>query len=441
MKDLKSNVYVKLGIIGLLCIILLLPTTLIKGLIYERKFKQKEALEEIISKQGERQVISGPFISIPFQESIINSEGDTILLNGDKDDLIHFLPEKLHIQSQVVPEKKNRGIFDIVTFNSKNVLSGTFNMPDPKSLGIDPSHCLFEKATINLGISDLKGVQNQVEINWDGEKHRLESGLSNTNLVSSGLHVPVKIEPDKEGNYQFSFQVDLKGNEELSFLPLGKETKAHMESTWPDPKLSGNFVSDHRETSEDGFVADWNILQINRNYPQQWIGKKYSIKKSNFGAEFMITVDNYTRSMRVAKYSILFIGLTFMLFFMVEVMAKKFIHPVQYLLVGFALVVFYILLLSISEHMAFNPAYLIASSMTVILISSYAFAILKSKNVSVLLFVLMSMMYGFIFVIIQLESLAMLIGSLTSFIALTLLMFSTRKINWYDIQLGKKELS
>tara|TARA_B110001452_G_scaffold227429_1_gene202332 strand:- start:106 stop:705 length:600 start_codon:yes stop_codon:yes gene_type:complete len=198
------------------------------------------------------------------------------------------------------------------------------------------------------------------------------------------------------------------------------------------------YLPDERTVSSTGFNSKWNILHLNRNYPQEWIGNDYGIDSSSFGTDLLLPVDNYKKSYRVARYAILFLVLTFITFFFVEIMSKVFIHPIQYLLVGIAIIVFYTLLLSISEHIKFNLAYIIASILTISLVSLYTFSILKSKQIGLLIFGILLIMYSFIFTIIQLEDYALLIGSLGMFTILCIVMYYSRKIDWYNIKLGKE---
>ena len=198
-------------------------------------------------------------------------------------------------------------------------------------------------------------------------------------------------------------------------------------------------MPDERTISEEGFKSSWNILHLNRNFPQEWIGDKYDINSSSFGTDLLLPVDNYKKSYRVARYAILFLVLTFITFFFVEIMKKVFIHPIQYLLVGIAIIVFYTLLLSLSEHIKFNLAYIVASILTISLVSLYTIAILKSKQIGFLIFGILLIMYSFIFTIIQLEGYALLIGSLGMFTILGIVMYYSRKIDWYKIKLGAEQ--
>ena len=199
----------------------------------------------------------------------------------------------------------------------------------------------------------------------------------------------------------------------------------------------GNFLPDERDISETGFSANWNVLHLNRNYPQTWRANDYKVQGSEFGTNLLLPVDNYKKAYRVTKYAVLFIALTFMVFFFVEILNKVFIHPIQYLLVGVALVVFFSLLLAFSEHMLFNLAYILSALLTLALVTMYTTAILKSRQLGLFICGILLVLYGFIFTIIQMEDYALLIGSIGIFVILAIVMYFSRKIDWYNIKIGE----
>jgi inner membrane protein len=252
-------------------------------------------------------------------------------------------------------------------------------------------------------------------------------------VVESGINATVQLDPTMDHNYIFSFDLDLKGSQLLYFTPVGKISDISMESPWKNPSFNGAFLPDSRKISNEGFSANWNVLHLNRNYPQSWIGNKHNIGESAFGVDLLLPIDNYQKSYRCIRYAILFIGFTFLVFFFIEILNKKFIHPIQYILVGFGLLVFYTLLLSISEYLNFNYAFIIASIATLILNIGYVKAILKSSKLAYFIGAMLFILYAFIFIIIQLQDLALLIGSIGIFIILGLVMYYSRKIDWYNL--------
>ena len=442
MKSLKTNIYFKIGTIFFIGLVLLIPTSMIENLIFERESTQKEAISEVSSKWANEQTISGPFISIPYTRYIKEfSKKDSTSKIVQLKEYIHILPSELKINGTINPEQRNRGIYEIVVYNSKINISGKFTNMNLSQFDIPTKEIQFDKAHLSLGIDDLRGIEKQVDLAWNNEKFSFNPGVISNDIVKSGINSAIKIDSKDSTSYNFSFNLDLKGSQLLYFTPVGKVTDVSMKSTWKNPSFNGSFLPDSRTISESGFSANWNVLHLNRNYPQSWIGSKYSIAESSFGIDLLLPVDNYQKTYRSIRYAILFIGFTFLVFFFIEVLNKKFIHPIQYILVGIALIVFYTLLLSISEHLAFNTAFIISAIASLLLIAGYVKAILKSNKLTTLISSILFILYSFIFVIIQLQDFALLIGSIGIFIILGLVMYFSRKIDWYNLNMSENDTS
>ncbi len=437
--NFKNNVMFKVVVIAALIIILQFPNALVRSLIHEREQIHQDAVLEVSEKWGNGQTLTGPYLSVPYDIYIKNERYSTDSTSSYtiSKGWIYILPEELKINGKLSPEERYRGLHDVVVYESDITLQGKFNKMDLKDLDIDFDKIHFEKAHLNVGVSDLKGIEKQIQLDWNDTTKFFNSGLSTVDIVNSGISVPVDISLEDSTEYNFSLNIDLKGSQHVFFTPLGKTTDVHLSSTWQHPSFSGEYLPDSREINANGFKAHWNILHLNRNYPQMWTGDSFKVGGSIFGADLLLAVDRYKKSDRVAKYSILFICLTFLVFFFVEILNKKYIHPIQYLLVGIALILFYTLLLSFSEHMLFSVAYLLASIMSLLLISLYTLAILKSKQVSLLMFGILTILYGFIYTIISMQDYSLLIGSIGLFQILALVMYFSRKIDWYEIKLGK----
>ncbi|HUH35813.1 MAG TPA: cell envelope integrity protein CreD [Moheibacter sp.] len=438
--NLKHNIYFKIAAIALITILLLIPTSMIKGLIHEREMTQNHAIHEVSAKWGEQQTISGPFVSIPYYKYVKEvSRKDSIEKVIKIKEYLHILPSELKISGEINPEKRHRGIYEIVVYNSQLNIEGNFNAFDFSTLDIDPQNILFDKAEFVIGINDLRGIEEQVALSWNKDQISFNPGISSTDVVDSGINALVPLDAKDSTAYHFNFNLDLKGSQLLYFTPVGKVTDIHVTSEWPNPSFNGAFLPDNREVTDQGFTAHWNVLHLNRNYPQIWIGSQHAINHSSFGIDLLLPVDNYQKTYRSIHYAILFIVFTFMVFFFIEVINKVFIHPIQYILVGVALIVFYTLLLSISEHVNFNLAFLVSASATLLLIVGYVRAILKSGKLVLLISGILTVLYAFIFVIIQLQDYALLIGSMGIFIILTLVMYFSRKIDWYHLNLKEKK--
>jgi inner membrane protein len=440
MSSLKTNIYVKILAIFFIAMMLLIPSLMILGLISEREATQNDAIREVSSKWGEAQTLSGPFLTIPYTRYLKEFSGkDSVLKIVPVKEYLHILPNELNVKADITPEKRNRGIYEIVVYNAKVKLSGNFSEIDFSKLDIPLKDIHFDKTHLTVGISDLRGIERQISLKWNGNTAAFNPGVVSAHVVSSGINAEVEFKAVDSLQCQFGLEIDLKGSQYLHFVPLGKTTDVSMQSTWANPSFNGAFLPDKRDVSEQGFTANWNILHLNRNFPQMWTENAYSVHEAAFGADLLLPVDNYQKSYRSAKYAILFIGFTFLVFFFIEVMNRIFIHPVQYILVGIALVVFFTLLLALSEHIPFNSAYFVSVAGTLFLVVGYVKAILKSWRLSGLIGGMTGILYGFIFVVIQLQDFALLMGSVGIFIILGLVMYFSRKIDWYNLNLSENE--
>lgn len=438
MKNLKGNVFFKIAIILVLILLLLIPTFMVQQLIHEREGVRQSAIREVSSKWANGQTIAGPYITVPYDRIFrtYNKETEKTDVTRTRN-YAYFLPEELKINGEIIPEKRYRGIYEVVVYESKLGLKGRFNPLTFEQIDAEAEKEIFwDKATLNLGISDLRGIEKQISLKWNDAEILFNPGTGTKDIVNSGINAEIDVSDNEQTSYAFDMKIDLKGSQHLYFTPVGKTTDVVMTSNWNTPSFTGNFLPDEREISEAGFTANWNVLHLNRNYPQVWKANTHGVRGSEFGTNLLLPVDNYKKAYRVARYAVLFITLTFMVFFFVEVLNKVFIHPIQYLLVGVALVVFFSLLLAFSEHMIFNLAYVVAALLTLILVTAYTTTILKSRQLGLLICGILLVLYGFIFTIIQLEDYALLIGSIGVFVILAIVMYFSRKIDWYNIRIG-----
>ena len=424
----------KLIILGGLVIVLLIPKLMILSLITERQKSAESAKIEVMDKWSHSQTVTGPFLLIPYNKVITDSDNTKTEIT----ETAVFLPKSLEFNGDMLPKKLNRNIYDVIVYESELRMNGIFERPDFTLLDIKPEDVLWDKAQINLAINDLRGIEEEVALTWNGKSKKFTPGLAFPAFFGNkgiSLSLPLNSKNDFQGT--FECKLKLKGSQSLMFSPIGENTSASVKSSWNDPKFTGNFLPKEREVNQSGFHAKWNVLHFNRSFPQQWILQSESnigiieIHNSDFGVELVSMADNYQKNMRSAKYGILIIIISFLLFFFFEVYSGKRIHPFQYIMAGAAIVIFYLLLLSISEHLGFNKAYLISAAAVVLLVFAYSRSFISSIKTSFGFSIALAACYGFIFVLLQLESYALLAGSLGLFAILALLMFMTRKINWY----------
>ena len=428
---IKNSVSIKIATITVLVIILLIPMSMIKSIIKERELQREKAIKEVSNKWAGNQTVLGPVLTIP----VIYEVSPNLVPNNQVTKYIHILPEKINYKTKIEPKKLNRGIYEIVVYQSDLRTNGTFTLPDLTAYN-DAKEIQLDKAFVSVGISDLKGIKNQLSLNWNGENKKIEPG-SKVNFINSGISIPINnLSTIQNKILPFNMDMKLQGSQSLSFIPVGNSTKVEIESPWDSPSFFGNFLPDDREISKEGFHANWNVLELNRNFSQVWTSdtsQDIKMKNSKFGVDLKLPMDDYQKTMRSAKYAIMTLALTFITFFLVEVLNKRKIHPLQYILIGAALCIFYILLISISEHSNFNFAYLISSTAVILLITLYSFSVVKKLPISALISFMLMIIYGFVFVILQLADYALLMGSIGLVLILGLTMFFTRNINWYTI--------
>ncbi|WP_316823400.1 cell envelope integrity protein CreD [Pedobacter gandavensis] len=433
--QLQESMGAKLFLIAILTLMLLIPSTWIQYLIEERQGRQEEAINEISAKWSGPQLIESPVLQLPYKTWIKASDAAGKSIMKDSLATIYILPESLDIQSQVKPEILHRGIFDAVVYHAKIKLTGKFSALESKKSGINPDLILWDKAKIVAGISDFKGLKSSPIIKIEGASYNAEPDFAPENLFVNNLGLLIDLQAGKNTAIQFNYEMELRGTEALNFLHLGKNSIIKVNGDWNNPSFTGAFLPESRKVTEKQFSSTWKMSNFNRSFPQQWISGQSVLtpqnkENSTFGVKFLLPVDQYQKTMRSAKYAILIILLSFISLFFIELLNKVKVNLLQYVLIGAAMIIYYTLLLSFSEQIGFDMAYFIASVATVLLVSTFIGAFLRNKKTAMAFALILSIFYGFIYVIIQLQDLALLFGSIGLFITVAALMYFSVKINW-----------
>ena len=424
---INQSITFKALVIGFLTIILLIPGIMIQDLIRERQDRSVETIEKINAKWSNAQTICGPVLTIPYTTTHMDANNKTVL----QEHTISITPENLNIDTQLFPEERYYGIYKTILYKSEIDLSGNFDKINYQKT--DNSTIHWDQAYLTIGVSDLRGITENISFTLDNKLYPVEAASNYDRLMGKILVVSLNNADTLLTGQPLNFncKIKLNGSSNINFIPIGKTSKVHVAGTWKSPGFIGNFSPEHTIT-ENGFDANWSVLRFNRSIPETWIDNQVdTFEDASFGVNLIDPVNHYQQNMRSAKYAIMFIALTFVVFFFVEILTKKRIHPIQYLLVGIALILFYSLLLSISEQINFGIAYLIASIATIGLITAYTHSIFKNKMQTGGLAAMLCMLYIFLYVVLQLEDIALLIGSVGLFIILGIIMFFSRKINWY----------
>ncbi len=448
LKPAANRSQTKLIVIAVLSLVLLIPVMLVQSVIRERQQRRNEAAADITSTWGSPQTIVGPVLIVPYRYFYTAEKEETV--NGkiirkeivlSAVDNAYFLPSDLTIDGTISPKRLHRGIYEAVVFSGSLKLSGQFPAPDWKTLKIDPKNAIWSEAILTVAIPDLRGTRGALAVQVGGRPFVMLPGAKIPGYTS-GAHAAVGGAASGGGPLDFSLALDLNGSSTIQFAPLGVRNIVALRSSWPDPKFKGSFLPTERSVAKDGFNAKWDVSYYGRSYAQLGTerggGKPEAgtINASLFGVEFLSSIDSYRNVERSTKYGILFIAMVFIAFFLFEVLALLRIHTVQYVLVGLALSLFFLILLSLSEFLPFWAAYLLATAAAIGMIVSYSAKFLGSGRRTAILASELAAVYAYLYVVLQLQDYSLLMGSALLVGSLGALMYLTRDVNWYAIDEG-----
>ena len=421
----SNRILIKGILVAILILVMLIPGVFVSNLVTEREERQEQVVNEVSNKWAGRQTIIGPVLMVPYR--VFAKSANSAVTQETK--IAYVLPDELHITGGIQPAEKKRSLYRVMLYSSDIQLTGKFGQLPLEALQIPPDAVIWNDIRLVMATGDLKGIQDQVQLNWNGSKQLLDAGIPDNKLLKQGISVPVAI--DAHGQATFSINMSLRGSNYLYFSPVGKTTEVDISANWKDPAFDGQYLPVSSDIIDKGFKAHWKILPLSRTYPQYWKDNTQDLAAGAFGVRLIQAVDGYSKTNRSVKYAILFISLTFTFFFFLEILRKRAVHPVQYILVGIALTIFYTLLLSVSEYAGFNIAYLVAAMATVSLIGMYAWSIFKSGKTAIGFTCALSALYTYIFILIQSEDYALLFGSIGLFFIIAIIMYYSRKIDWY----------
>lgn len=432
----KSIMWKVFTIIGLI-LLLLIPLYMINGVISERQQTKEQVMSEIASTWGGQQRLLGPILAVPYRTTT------TYDINGQKKALTtrkvaYVLPKQYQVNSQLKPEVRYRGIYQSVVYTSQLTAEGSFDLKAIQELDIPPECFLWKEAFITVGIPNTKGIHQRPVFKWQHQPVELLPGVNGSNFIGTGLYAPV-IASAAQDNIPFTLKLSLNGSEDLSIVPVGKQNTLQIASDWKSPSFIGPTLPTRRKVDENGFTATWEIPYFARDYSQAFTDTaqiQERMTESMVGVQLLTPVDSYRQTERAIKYGILFLVLTFSTYFLFEVIAKHRLHPFQYLLIGLDISLFYLLLLAFSEIVAFGIAYAIASFGIISAITLYSKAIVGSihKHAPTLIGSLLVILYGYLYILLQQEDMSLIFGALGLFAVLSIMMYVTRQIDWYNEQ-------
>ncbi|MCW5907367.1 MAG: cell envelope integrity protein CreD [Chitinophagales bacterium] len=423
VNKVRMSPTIRLFLIGVLILVLLIPSSMIQSLIYERQTNHDSAVNEISDKWGRQQTVTGPILAIPFDEQRKDERGQVYSVKT----YAYYLPDNLEVTGNMQSQKRHRGIYEAVLYETKLHVKGDFANGFMNVLPALPPNANFAEAKLMVGISDVRAIRNKVALGWDSSTIKAEPGVIHE-VLSSGISFPLNYSQFGNGG-NFEFDLELAGSQSLYFTPVGKNNSVNITSNWATPSFDGAFLPTNHAENKDGFTAEWKVLELNRNFVQHWNGYNDKLQGSNFGVKMWIAADEYQKSHRSVRYCVLFISLTFIFYFIIELKSGISVHPVQYLLIGLAISIFYLLLLSLSEWLGFNTSYFISAAAVTSLIALFSISVLDNKLYAIMAGVIQALLYVFLFTTLQLEDLSLLIGSIGLFVTLAILMYFSRKLN------------
>ena len=425
-------------------VMLMVPLLSIGGLVQQRQKARDLVVQEIARSAAYAQTITGPILMVPYVRTVTEQQIDgarTVLVTREVAGELRLLPQRFDLAGQLTTQERQRGIYRARIFDATNHSSGHFDVPAHFGVTSDLQSYKFGAPRLVLGISDIRGIGNALSVQANGATVAFVPGTGTT-LLSSGVQAPLTLaDTGADQGLDFAIDLPLQGTGSFQVTPLGRESHVTLRSDWPHPSFVGEYLPRSRAVSDAGFSAEWQTSYFATNAEEKLSRCAASEREPacaeftalHFGVSFIDPVDQYLKSDRAVKYGFLFIALTFAGFFLLEVLRRIAVHPVQYGLVGFALAMFFLLLLSLSEHIGFGAAYLVSASACVGLIGYYVMHVLESVGIGAAFGAVLGVLYALLYAILGSEDYALLTGSLLVFGVLALVMVLTRKVDWYAV--------
>ncbi|TDF80052.1 cell envelope integrity protein CreD [Pseudomonas sp. H9] len=442
---MNRTLSIKLGTIALLIILLLIPLLMISGLIGERQEQRDSVVQDIAQSASFAQQISGPMLVVPYRKTERRwktEDGHTFKETQQVNGHLYFLPETFELKSGISTELRSRGIYQTRLFHADNHISGQFKVPANWGISANLEDYQFEPAFLVVGISDIRGIEKSLQLQFNDQRLDFQPG-TRLGWFGGGVHVVLNsLDGKAPTQFNYAFDLSLQGTGQLHVLPVGRSSSVSMAANWPHPSFIGNYLPASRKVDAGGFSANWQTTFFSTNLEdalRQCVGNEgcEDFRSRAFGVSFIDPVDQYLKSERAIKYALLFIALTFAGFFLFEVLKNLSVHPIQYALVGVALAFFYLLLLSLSEHLGFGLAYLLSAAGCVLLIGFYLCHVLHSLPRAMGFALGLAVLYGMLYGLLSAEDYALLMGSLLLFGLLGVFMVLTRRLDWYSVGQGK----
>jgi len=447
---MQKTLVVKAALVASLFAVLLIPLQMIGGLVAERQGRQQEVVQEIAASSYGRQVFAGPFLSFPYveeyEETLTEEKKDKTVTRVEQR-RIHrtavFFPASTGLAATGTVETKSRGLFKARVFSWQAGAHGEFVFDGKFAFarGHEGSRLTVGKPFVSVALGDPRGLSAATVFRWNGKPVALERG-TNLAAIDGGVHAPVPdFDPAKPVRFEYALDFGLRGSESMAVVPLSGSTTVRLVSDWPHPSFGGRFLPlPQTKVGPGGFEASWSVSGLASAAQAQIVDAIESGRAcpaascaERLHVRFIEPIDIYSLSDRALKYGFLFVAITFGAFFAFEILKRLPIHPAQYFLVGLALATFFLLLIGLSEHIAFAAAYAAASAACVALLGFYLSAVLKSALRGISFAAILGALYSALYGLLISEDNALLLGSLLVFALLAAAMVITRRLDWYSL--------
>ncbi|MDR1084436.1 MAG: cell envelope integrity protein CreD [Deltaproteobacteria bacterium] len=471
----NSPIVGRLICLVIVSVLLLLPLEEIQSLVRTRHYNYKSVEAEIANSWGGPQTILGPMIAVPFTvlipaETVVEVDEKipgyenyptafnsrkvkkTVIEERETEITAAILPKTLDIAGRLDPEKRSRGIYDVLVYTNTLKITGTFLKSDLKSLGYKIKEINWAKAQVMVGLSDTRAFKGVSFLNLGQDEFLFVPGTGDFPLAPTGFSAETDLSGHRE-EIPFSFEIQITGYGQFMATPIAEKTTMELISTWPHPSFIGQGLPSERDISDAGFSARWSIPNLVRNYPQiidlskitpaehSDRNERRSYQESSFTSpldEFQIGVSLvepvvlYSCLDRATKYAILFISLSFLSFFLFELSSGRTgrrLHLFQYGIIGLALALFYLVVLSLAEHLGFTAAYTIGAAINIFMVGGYVALSVRTRSSAALIAFVLGFMYSILYVILNEEDLALVGGTALLVVALGALMLATKNMS------------
>lgn len=424
---------VKLALVGLVALVLIVPLLMVYALVYDREIQSQTAQQSITEGWGGRQLVTGPVLVIPWMQEVTSTE----TVNGTQTSRttqvrreLFVSPVLQSVETKIDPDRKSYAIYDSVVYES--TLSGTaqFEMPeDMRRLGVDSETLMLDQVELRFGISDPRGLDDNARVSVDGEVLQLQPG--NGPAATGGSGFSALASWDGTAPLRVEWQYGLRGSHSLDLIPRGGETEWTVNSSWQHPSFSG-FLPDTKEVGAEGFTATFEGI-TNLALGEALVATEDDAATVAASIGLVDPVDLYSQVDRAVKYGFLFIGFTFVTFLMFDIVGGARVAAAEYLLTGAGLILFFVMLLAFAEVIGFGLAYLVAAVAVIGLLTAYSAAVLGTWKRASFIGIMLGALYALLFVLLNMETYSLLIGSLLLFAGLAGIMYMTRQVNWSSV--------